>query len=138
MLYSPFKTFRLKLDHTGEFAVFFYKRCGRTLFRYRAVFQHNDFVGARYRAHTMCNNKDGLILIRRERAVCIAVSFSTSRLAVASSSKIMGASFKMLLRLIFSDVRLRIIRIRFRLWLNSICREAFQRIRLRLQVLRRQ
>ena len=35
-----------------------------------------------------------LSLISRERAVCIAVSFSTSRLADASSSRIMGASLR--------------------------------------------
>ena len=57
-----------------------------------AVFQHHNVVGLQVRRWAMTSTV--LPASRRESAPCTFVSFSTSRLAVASSSRTMGAFFR--------------------------------------------
>lgn len=66
----------------------------RTLLCHNPVGEHDHFVGAAYGTHAVCDNEHRLVFYQRDKAVCISVSFSTSRLAVASSSKIIGAFFR--------------------------------------------
>ena len=67
-------------------------RC--SFFCHGVVRKDNDLICSGYGTHPVAITRTVLSAIRRERAVCIRVSFSTSREAVASSKRMIGAFFR--------------------------------------------
>jgi len=60
-----------------------------------AAVDHKDLICVADRLEAVCDQDDGLFLVRASMAAVSSVSFSGSTLAVASSRMMTGASFKM-------------------------------------------
>lgn len=90
----PVLTARLHVDHISVNSVFIIKLIGEALFGHNAVGQDDYLTAPATMRIRWAITGTVLFFTRRESAVWIRVSFSTSRLAVASSRRIIGASFK--------------------------------------------